>query len=166
MRILRNGTVKHHASLYLSKYTTFSLDQSSKGREYTYLKGKGLRFWLTPIRFLGMRDVDSNFNVRKVPKGECLACSRTEKGRLLNSAWWQWLIYLSRWRHMLQLESFSHTYCSVLLWVVCMFWALSVPRQNASIRVHYGIMEFSSRVPCVSFIVREDWGHKWDCPLN
>ncbi len=155
-------SLKHHRSLYLSKYVTFSLDHSWKGRKYAHLKLKGLRFRLTPICFLGTHDMNSIFHVGKVPKEEHLACSRTEKGRLLNSACWQWLIYLSRRRHMLQLESFSHTHCSVLLWVVCMLWASPAPRQKHALGC---IMALWSSHP-VSVIVGEDWGHKWNCPLN
>lgn len=161
-RIRWNATVKHHRSLFLSKYATFSLDHSWNRRKYAHLKRKGSRFRLTPICFLGTHDMDSIFHVCKVPKGEHLAYSRTEKGRLLNSACWQWLIYLSRRRHMLQLESFSHTHCSVLLWVVCMLWASPAPRQKHALGC---IMALWSSHP-VAVAVREDWGHKWNCPLN
>ncbi len=89
--------LQHHGSLFLSKYATFSLDHSWKWRKHIHLKLKGLRFRLTFICFLGTHDEGSIFHVRNVPKGEHLAYSRTEKkGRLLNSACLQWLIYLSR----------------------------------------------------------------------
>lgn len=130
MRVLWNATVKHHGRLCLSKYAPFSFDHSWRGIKHAHLKRKGLRFRLTPICAY---DVDSIFHVRKVPKAKRLACGRTEKGRLLNSACWQWLIYLSRRRHMLQLESFSHTHCFVLLWVVCMLWASPAPRQKRAL---------------------------------
>lgn len=133
MWVLQNGMVKHHISMNLSKYVTFSLEHSSKGRKTRPSEMKRLMVSADTYAF-SPRMTWSRFSTYvKCQKGKCLACSRTEKGRLLNSACWQWLIYLSRQRHMLQLKSFSHTHCSVLLWVVCMLWASSATRQKRTL---------------------------------
>lgn len=131
MCILQNATIKHHISVCLSKYVTFSLDHSSKGRKIHPSETKGLMvsadtymLHVTWIRFS---------TYVKCQEESVRYAAELKKRRLLNSACWQWLIYLSRQRHMLQLESFSHTHCSVLLWVVCMLWASPAPRQKRTL---------------------------------
>lgn len=133
MCVLQNCKVKHHLSLYLSKCATFSLDRSSKGRKIRPSETKGLLF--SADTYMLSRHVWRGLDFPRVwsAKRKVFGMQQNWKGKLLNSACWQWLIYLSRQRHMLQLESFSHTHCSVLLWVVCMLWASPAPRQKRTL---------------------------------